>query len=83
MLDQLDFGRTEPIVRVNSVSSGLAEEDLNVILQANSLPQTIMLPKVDFTEELDWVSDNTVHSAKTLSTIDEDIVNKFCSPVKV
>lgn len=55
MLAQLDLGRTEKCVRVNSVSSGLAEADLQVILQAEVLPPAIMLPKVEDTEEVRWV----------------------------
>lgn len=51
----MNFGRTEPIVRINSISSGLAEEDLKVILQATHLPPTIMLPKVEQTSEFEWV----------------------------
>lgn len=55
MLAELDLGRTEKCVRVNSVSSGLAEADLQVILQAEVLPPAIMLPKVEDTEEVRWV----------------------------
>lgn len=43
-------------VRVNSVESGLAEEDLNVILSSPVLPQTILLPKVDNKTDIDRVS---------------------------
>ncbi|XP_045195106.2 citramalyl-CoA lyase, mitochondrial-like isoform X2 [Mercenaria mercenaria] len=52
MLDTLDFGHTECVVRVNAVSSGLMEEDLHVILQADNLPQTIMIPKVNNVSEI-------------------------------
>jgi len=55
MLDELDFGRTECVVRVNAVSSGLMDEDLRVIFRAKKLPQTIMIPKVDREEEIDRV----------------------------
>lgn len=55
MLAELDLGRTEKCVRVNSVSSDLAEADLQVILQAEVLPPAIMLPKVEDTEEVRWV----------------------------
>ena len=57
MLDNLDFGRTEPIVRINSVDSGLAEEDLNVTLQADRVPPTMMVPKVEGVHHIDWVGD--------------------------
>lgn len=56
MLAELDLGRTEKCVRVNSVSSGLAEADLQVILQAEVLPPALMLPKVEDTEEVRLVS---------------------------
>lgn len=56
MLAELNLGRTEKCVRVNSVSSGLAEADLEVILQAEVLPPALMLPKVEDIEEVQWVS---------------------------
>lgn len=56
MLAELNLGRTEKCVRVNSVSSGLTDADLEVILQAEVLPPALMLPKVEDTEEVQWVS---------------------------
>ena len=41
MLDELKFGRAEPVVRVNSATSGLAEEDLNVTLSAQTTAQNV------------------------------------------
>lgn len=55
MLVELNLGRTEKCVRVNSVSSGLAEADLQVILQGEVLPPAVMLPKVEDTQEVQWV----------------------------
>lgn len=52
----MDFKNIEPIVRVNSVDSGLAEDDLNVILAGQKLRPTLMLPKVENPSHLDWVS---------------------------
>ncbi|XDV30354.1 hypothetical protein PO909_033289 [Leuciscus waleckii] len=54
MLADLDLGRTEKCVRLNSVSSGLAEADMEVILQADVLPTALMLPKVENTGEVQW-----------------------------
>ncbi|XP_061915742.1 citramalyl-CoA lyase, mitochondrial isoform X2 [Entelurus aequoreus] len=54
MLAELNLGRTEKCVRVNSVSSGLAQADLEVILGAEVLPPAIMLPKVENTQEIQW-----------------------------
>uniref|UniRef100_A0A8C9CV82 Citramalyl-CoA lyase n=1 Tax=Panthera leo TaxID=9689 RepID=A0A8C9CV82_PANLE len=53
-LEDFDLGPTEKCVRVNSVSSGLAEEDLEILLQSRVLPSSLMLPKVEGPEEIQW-----------------------------
>ena len=51
--DEVDFGRSECSVRVNSVSSGLTEDDIKHILSGcRNLPRTLYLPKVDEPAEL-------------------------------
>ncbi|MEQ2278952.1 hypothetical protein AMECASPLE_004585 [Ameca splendens] len=64
MLGELDLGRTEKCVRVNSVSSGLAEADLHIVLQANVLPPAIMLPKVEDIQQVKWFVDRFQHNLK-------------------
>ncbi|XP_051938459.1 citramalyl-CoA lyase, mitochondrial [Hippocampus zosterae] len=64
MLAELNLGRTEKCVRVNSVSSGLAEADLQVVLQAEVLPPALMLPKVEDTQEIQWFVDRFQRSLK-------------------
>ncbi|XP_073899156.1 citramalyl-CoA lyase, mitochondrial isoform X2 [Castor canadensis] len=56
-LEDFDLGPTEKCVRVNSVSSGLAEADLETVLQSRVLPSSLMLPKVESPEEIQWFSD--------------------------
>ena len=63
MLDELNFGRAEPVVRVNSVTSGLAEEDLKITLSAKTLPKTLMLPKVEDVGQINWVSSPSLCSS--------------------
>uniref|UniRef100_A0A1B6CKA0 HpcH/HpaI aldolase/citrate lyase domain-containing protein n=2 Tax=Clastoptera arizonana TaxID=38151 RepID=A0A1B6CKA0_9HEMI len=46
--------RPEVCVRVNSVGSGICEDDLIAILTAGNLPKTILLPKVESEEQLIW-----------------------------
>lgn len=59
MLDKLSCPHVRDLaVRVNSVSSGLAEEDLEEVFKANRLPDTIMLPKVESKEEIQWFSEH-------------------------
>lgn len=54
-LSTLDFSNTADVaVRINSVSSGLAEADLLALSEAENLPMTLMLPKVDSCEEVLW-----------------------------
>jgi len=51
---EIDFGRSECSVRVNSVDSGLCEEDMEIILGGENLPQAVHLPKVESVDQLDW-----------------------------
>lgn len=43
-------------VRVNSVESGLCKDDLTSCLSTNNLPDTILLPKVETVEHVNWVN---------------------------
>ncbi|MEW6504214.1 MAG: CoA ester lyase [Chloroflexota bacterium] len=52
-LRTLHFGRSERLVRINPLGSGLAEEDLRAVLPAR--PDGIVLPKVEGAEEVRWV----------------------------
>ncbi|XP_068784274.1 citramalyl-CoA lyase, mitochondrial isoform X3 [Struthio camelus] len=60
-LEEFDFGHAEKCVRINSVSSGLAEQDLEVLLQSRTLPSSMMLPKVENVEEIRWFADKFSH----------------------
>lgn len=59
-LDETTFGRTEPVLRINSIASGFAEEDLQVVLQANNLPPTIAVPKVEDPTHIEWIAEKVV-----------------------
>ncbi len=56
MLGKIEFQYGECAVRVNSVDSGLAEEDLNLTLTGDILPDAILLPKVENDDHIRWVS---------------------------
>ena len=62
-LKNLDFGKSERLVRINPVRTDLAESDLITVLNAH--PDGIVLPKVDSPERLHWVS-------RQISTIEEE-----------
>ena len=51
-LKELDFGRSEKLVRINQVDSGFAEDDLAAILPAR--PDGLCLPKVESPEQIEW-----------------------------
>jgi citrate lyase subunit beta-like protein len=51
---EVPFGSTECCVRVNSVQSGLCEDDMAMVCSLKNLPPTLMLPKVDNAEQLRW-----------------------------
>jgi citrate lyase beta subunit len=52
-LQSYGFGRSERLVRINPVGSGLEPDDLNVILRAH--PDGIVIPKVTEPGQLIWV----------------------------
>jgi citrate lyase beta subunit len=53
-LRQLDFGRSEKLVRLNAVGSGLEEEDLQAVLPFR--PDGVVIPKVENPEQVHWAS---------------------------
>ncbi len=52
---ELDFGRSECCIRINSLGSGWETDDLRAALDA--APDTIVVPKVEMAEQVRWVSD--------------------------
>jgi citrate lyase beta subunit len=54
-LEELDFGHSEVVARINAVGSGLEAEDLVVVLPAR--PHGIVVPKVESGEALAWVDE--------------------------
>lgn len=54
-LRTIDFGRTERLVRMNPVDSGLEEDDLETALVMH--PDGIVVPKVERPEHIMWVSE--------------------------
>ncbi len=53
-LRDLDFGRSERMVRLNPVGSGLEQADLDAVLPHH--PDSLMLPKVERAEQVQWIS---------------------------
>lgn len=58
-LQDLDFGLSNYLVRINSVGSGLEINDLKVLFSAgaNARPQGVVVPKVETAEQVQWVSE--------------------------
>lgn len=53
-LRELDFGRSEKLVRINGYGSGLESEDIEAVMYFR--PDRIVLPKVDGAEQIEWVN---------------------------
>lgn len=53
-LQSLDFGRTERLVRINALETGLAEADLEATLMGR--PDGYVIPKVEGAATLQWIS---------------------------
>ena len=51
---ELDFGKSERCIRINSSGSGFEKDDLPAALAAR--PDTIVVPKVESAEQVKWVS---------------------------
>ncbi len=54
-LQELDFGRSEKLVRINAVGSGLEREDIATVLPYR--PQGIVIPKVESLDQIRWADD--------------------------
>jgi citrate lyase beta subunit len=53
-LQELDFGASEKLARINALGSGLETDDIEAVLPFH--PDGIVLPKAESLEQLQWVS---------------------------
>jgi citrate lyase subunit beta-like protein len=51
-LQELDFGKSEKLVRINSVDSGWEKDDIEAVLPYR--PDGIVIPKVESFEQIEW-----------------------------
>lgn len=68
-LHDLDFGRSERVVRINPIGSGLEQDDLDVVLPCR--PDSIMIPKVEHAEHIHWLAEAIADPAIRLLAIIE------------
>src|SRR5512139_3794866 len=55
-MKDLDFGKSERCIRINSLGSGLESYDLVAALATS--PDTIVVPKIETADQVKWVSDH-------------------------
>ena len=55
-MQELDFGVSERCIRINSIGSGMEKQDLVAALATN--PDSIVVPKIEFAEQVKWVSEH-------------------------
>ena len=53
-LQELDFGKSEKLARINSVGSGWERDDIDAVLPFH--PDGIVIPKVESREQIEWGS---------------------------
>lgn len=53
-LQELDFGESEKLTRINSIGSGWEKEDIESVLPYQ--PDGIVIPKVESYEQIEWAS---------------------------
>jgi citrate lyase beta subunit len=68
-LRDLDFGRSERMVRINPIGSGHEQADLAAVLSHR--PDSIMLPKVEHAEHIHWLAEAIADPAIRLLPIIE------------
>ena len=54
-LKEFDFGDSEKLIRINGIGTGLEEDDLAETLLHH--PDGVVLPKVESSEQLEWLSE--------------------------
>jgi citrate lyase beta subunit len=55
-MKELDFGKSERCIRINSIGSGVEKYDLAAALATN--PDSIVVPKIETPEQMAWVSEH-------------------------
>ncbi len=60
-LQELDFGKSEKLARINSVGSGWEKEDIDAVLPFH--PDGIVIPKVESFEHIEW-ADTIIEAAE-------------------
>ncbi len=60
-LQELDFGASEKLARINSIGSGWEEEDIRAVLPHH--PDGIVIPKIESVEQVEW-ADKIIESAE-------------------
>ena len=63
-LQSLEFGRSERLVRINPVGSGLEEDDLRAVLPGK--PDGFVIPKVSEADQVRWVSEKLDRAEREL-----------------
>ncbi len=70
-MQELNFGRSEKLVRINAVDSGFEKEDIQAVLTQH--PEGIVIPKVEERKQLDraheWIEDAELRNGWPLKSV--------------
>jgi citrate lyase beta subunit len=54
-LQELSFGKSEKLVRINSIGSGFEKDDIEMVLPCH--PDGIVIPKIESLDQIQWASE--------------------------
>lgn len=83
VLEEVDFGDKDVAVRINPPQTEFALDDLEAIFKTSKVqPKTLVVPKVDTTEDMDWLFDKVYEiGSKDLEFKDNiDVLTQVESP---
>ena len=54
-MSSLDFGESESAIRINSIDTQFADDDLAAVFSSDTLPNALMVPKLENLDQVKWV----------------------------
>jgi len=76
LLPTLDFGASESVIRINSIDSEFASDDIEAALTSNCITNALMIPKIENVDQIKWFKEqchrliqNGRHKSKQVNVI--------------
>jgi len=76
LLPTLDFGASESVIRINSIDSEFASDDIEAALTSDCITDALMIPKIENVDQIKWFKEqchrliqNGRHKSKQVNVI--------------